>query len=270
MTAKSKVAKKIPQRRKTARTKTVSARRRAARPKQAIERRTVAPRGEQTHVEYLALAAHELRSPLASLLGFSELLLNFEFDEPTRRDFLESIQLQAGRLNRLINDLVDLATLETKGVAMMKMAAGNLDAIAHAAVEVFQNGNAGAVIAEDWHADLPAIACDRLWVERMVTNLLENAVKFSAWGAGVRIATVVDGKGARRRAGIRVEDDGVGIEDEDLAHIGEKFYRGKTVDARPGNGLGLALVKVIAACHGGSMTIESRFGEGSAVTLWFR
>ena len=235
--------------------------------------RKEARRGKQASLDYLALAAHDLRSPLSSLIGFSGLLLYFEFDELTRRDFLLSIQSQAERLNRLINDLVDLAKIETRGVAMMRVAEADLSAVVHTAVEAFGKANAAAHLDEYLSAGLPRVKCDASLVGRMVTHLLDNAIKFSAADSRIRISTLLIGEGGRPRPGIRIEDAGSGIALQDQAHLGEKFFRGESSvtgnGSGDGNGLGLALVKAIIGVHGGTLDIDSVQNRGTTVTLGF-
>ena len=238
-----------------------------------------APRGKQALLDYLALAAHEFRSPLSSLIGFSGLLLNFEFDELTRRDFLLSIQSQSERLNRLVDDLVDLAKIEVQGVAMLRGTEADLSAVVHTAVEAFGQANAAAHLDEYLSTGLPRVKCDVSLVGRMVTHLLDNAVKFSAADSCIRISTLLIGEDGRPRPGIRIEDAGAGIALQDQAHLGEKFFRGAvSVTGKGsgsgsgngnGNGLGLALVKAIIGIHGGTLDIDSVQNRGTTVTLGF-
>jgi len=228
-----------------------------------------ATRAQQAHVDYLAHAAHEIRSPLSSLIGFSGLLLNFEFDEATRRDFLLSIQGQAERLNRLINDLLDLAKLETRGAAMRKLTAVDLGAAAHAAVETFKSTHADAQIDEYLSDHLPLVRADAALISRLLVHLLENAVQYASPEARIRLSTLVSSEGAKKTVALRIEDRGAGIAVQDQAHIGEKFYRGTSSVAGSGNGLGLALVKTIVDCHGGRLDIDSVPDRGTIVTIEF-
>ena len=222
--------------------------------------------GAHDGIEFLSHAAHQLRSPLASLLGFSELLLNFEFDEASRRDFTESIHSQAGRLSRLLNDLVDLAKVETRGAAVLKMAVDDLSAIAHESLVAFGNANKTANLAEVLQADLPQVECDREKVGRMLAHLLENALQFSPPDSLIRVSTLINRAGTQ--VGLSVEDHGSGIAAADLPRVGEKFFRSETA-AMPGNGLGLALVKAVMQAHGGTLKIDSAPGEKTVMTLWF-
>ena len=217
-------------------------------------------------IEFLAHAAHQLRSPLSSLLGFSELLLNFEFDEASRRDFTESIHSQAARLSRLLNDLVDLAKVESQGAAVLKMEADDLAAIAREAISAFGSANKTANLAEALLPDLPRVECDREKVARMLGHLLENALQFSSPDSLIRVSTLRDRAGTQ--VGLSVEDHGSGIAAADLPRVGEKFFRSETA-AMPGNGLGLALVKAVMQAHGGTLKIDNVPGEKTVMTLWF-
>ena len=201
------------------------------------------------------------------------MLLNFEFDEVTRRDFLLSIQSQSERLNRLVDDLVDLAKIEMQGVAMLRGTEADLSAVVHTAVEAFGQANAAAHLDEYLSTGLPRVQCDVSLVGRMVTHLLDNAVKFSAADSRIKISTLLIGEDGRPRPGIRIEDAGAGIALQDQAHLGEKFFRGAvSVTGKGGgngNGLGLALVKAIIGIHGGTLDIDSVQNRGTTVTLGF-
>ena len=222
--------------------------------------------GAYEGIEFLAHAAHQLRSPLSSLLGFSELLLNFEFDEASRRDFTEAIHSQAARLSRLLNDLVDLAKVESQGAAVLKMEPGDLAAIAREGIAAFGSANKTAHLAAALLPDLPQVECDREKVARMLVHLLENALQFSPPNSLIRVSTLRDRAGTQ--VGLSVTDHGSGIAAADLPRMGEKFFRSETA-ALPGNGLGLALVKAVMQAHGGKLKIDSVPGEKTVMTLWF-
>lgn len=226
-------------------------------------------RAKQAHFDYLAHAAHEIRSPLSSLIGFSGLLLNFEFDDATRRDFLLSIQGQAERLNRLINDLVDLAKLETSGSAVLKLSEVDLSAAARAAVETFRSTHADAHVDVYLSDNLPSVKADAVLIARLLAHLIENAVQYASPDARARLSTLVSGEGNAKTVVLCIEDRGAGIAVQDQAHLGEKFYRGTSSVAGTGNGLGLALVKTIVDCHGGRMHIDSVPNRGTIVNLEF-
>ena len=223
--------------------------------------------GGHEGMETLAHAAHQLRSPLSSLLGFSELLMNFEFDEASRRDFIESIHSQAGRLSRLLNDLVDLAKVEAGGAAALKMTAGDLSAIARESMAGFGDAHPSANLAESWQTDLPPVECDREKVGRMLVHLLENALHCSPPDSLIRVSTLLDRGGTH--LGLAVEDHGSGISAADLPRIGEKFFRAESAVAVPGNGLGLAYVRAVMQAHGGALKVKSVPGDETVMTLWF-
>lgn len=222
--------------------------------------------GAHEGIEFLAHAAHQLRSPLSSLLGFSELLLNFEFDEASRRDFTESIHSQAARLSRLLNDLVELAKVETQGAAVLQMEPDDLSAIAREGIAAFGSANKTANLAAAVLPDLPQVECDREKVARMLAHLLENALQFSPPNSLIRVSTLRDRAGTQ--VGLSVADHGSGIAAADLPRMGEKFFRSETATL-PGNGLGLALVKAVMQAHGGTLKIDSVPGEKTVMTLWF-
>jgi cell cycle sensor histidine kinase DivJ len=169
-------------------------------------------------------------------------------------------------LSRLLNDLVDLAKVESQGAAVLKMEPDDLAAIAREAISVFGSANKTANLAADLQADLPQVECDREKVGRMLAHLLENALQFSPPDSLIRVSTSINRAGTQ--VGLAVEDHGSGIAAADLPRMGEKFFRSETATL-PGNGLGLALVKAVIQAHGGTLKIDSVPGDATVMTLWF-
>ncbi|NOX60650.1 MAG: PAS domain S-box protein [Chloroflexi bacterium] len=207
--------------------------------------------------------SHELRTPLTSIKGYAELLMTQFADNPVMmRRFLEVIQSEADRMNRIINDLLDLSRLESGRYRPEKT---YLDMVALVRESVkgleMQAQQAGVEIALDLPTDLPPLFGDRELLVSVVNNLVGNAIKFSTKGGRVRVA-LYQQDGALV---LEVEDNGLGIPEEDIPHLFTKFYRSERVHKAgiKGTGLGLALVKQAVELHNGVIQVESRVGVGS-------
>jgi two-component system phosphate regulon sensor histidine kinase PhoR len=254
-------------------------------------------RSERTRADFLANASHELRTPLASLAGFIETLRGHAREDPAARDrFLAIMQHQAGRMARLIDDLMSLSRIELnehippQGRANLSLTLMDvLDALAPLAADKNVHFEVGppdqqAVVA-------PA---DRDQVVQVIQNLAENALKYapaesvvtlelsSGVTAEAAIAPVRSGAahlslltpdhaGDQLYVLLRISDLGPGIAREHLPRLTERFYRveGQRLGERPGTGLGLAIVKHIVNRHRGGMTVESTPGEGATFGVYF-
>ncbi len=213
--------------------------------------------------EFLSHAAHELRTPMASILGFSELLLEMELDEPTQRDLLDTIHRQSLWLVNIINELLDLARIEARGGQDLTITHVDLTALTRDTV-------ANMAVADDrWKItlDLPSEAvyaqADIAKLRQALNNIIGNAIKYSPEGGEIRIIVV----SAAGKAKITVSDQGIGMTPAQIPHYGERFWRADTSGNIPGTGLGVAIVKEIIEIHGGRVEIESVSGTGTAVTI---
>jgi signal transduction histidine kinase len=211
---------------------------------------------EHARREFVANASHELRTPLFSLGGFLELLEDEELDEPTRREFLETMADQVRRLTKLAEDLLDLSRLDS-GRLHVESDELDLAEVAGAAVDEF----AGVATSSDHPLELVANGPARARGDeqrslQIVRILLENALVHTPSGTTVRVS-------AERRKGdavVAVEDQGPGIADSDRAELFERFYRGEGTKAS-GSGLGLAIARELAELMGGRIELESRRGN---------
>ena len=216
--------------------------------------------------QFLSHAAHELRTPMSSILGFSELLLEIELDAPTQRDLLETIHRQSLWLVDILNELLDLSRIEARGGQDLTII--NLD-LAELAGETIA---AVAVSDERWNItlDLPAqgvqAMADRAKLRQALTNVISNAIKYSPLGGEIRVAIV----STPGRAGIMVSDHGIGMTPAQILHFGDRFWRADTTGKIAGTGLGVAIVKEVLTLMGGSMEISSELNRGTTVTLWLR
>jgi signal transduction histidine kinase len=218
--------------------------------------------------EFLSVVAHELRTPLTALQGFSEILLTRAVPPERAARFLHHIHAEAGRLARIVTELLDLSRIEAGRGVELKREAVALREIIERNLELFAAEHRRHQFEWSLSEEAPRIEADPDAVDRMVKNLLSNAVKYSPRGGRV----AVTGGPARDRVGmveLSVEDHGVGIPAEDLPRIFERYVRvanAETTSVR-GLGLGLCLVRTLVEAHGGSVEVESLPGKGSKFRL---
>ena len=215
--------------------------------------------------EFLSHAAHELRTPMTSIFGFSELLLHSEFDAPTRRELVETIHGQTAWLVQIINELLDLARIDERRGRDFVIT--EVDAVA-----LVRETLAGlAIDQQTWPvaATLPEtprwIRADAAKSRQALTNVIGNARKYSPDGGEIEV-TLVERVG---RLAVVVRDHGIGMTPEQVARVGERLWRADTSGMTPGTGLGMAIVKEILALHGGQVEVASEPGVGTTVTLWW-
>jgi len=222
---------------------------------------------ENVRRDFVANVSHELKTPVASIKGFVETLLDGAADDPAdNRRFLEIVARQADRLAAIIEDLLALSRIEqSEGSGTLPMETRPLLAILEAAAEDCRPRANERSIQLDVTClpDLTATVNGPL-LEQAVINLVDNAIKYSEPGKTVWLSASRDGGGL-----IRVRDEGCGIAAEHLPRLFERFYRVDKARSRQqgGTGLGLAIVKHIVQAHGGTVAVESTPGVGTTFTL---
>jgi PAS domain S-box-containing protein len=219
--------------------------------------------------DFLSMAAHELRTPMTSIFGFSELLLRREMPPERQKDLLGRIHRHSLMVTDILNELLDLARIEARRGADFKLEPASLAGLVGEVAQDFQPPGERtapqilvAVGAEPW------ARIDRSKMRQAILNLLSNAYKYSPEGGPVRVELVSKTVDGVAQHGTRITDRGMGLSAEQLAHVGERFYRADKSGNIPGTGLGISLVKEVIELMGGSMEIESREGDGTQVTLW--
>ncbi|MEA2563156.1 MAG: two-component system, OmpR family, phosphate regulon sensor histidine kinase PhoR [Acidobacteriota bacterium] len=214
--------------------------------------------------DFVANVSHELKTPLAAIRGYAETLRDGALDEPaTARRFNERILVQCRRLQALLDDLLTLSRLESVTPQPTEREPVELPAVIHRAAEVLSDAARERQVRIELDVDeqVPALSGDPEGIERLVVNLLDNAVKYNQPEGTVSLRlSQADG-----HALLEVSDTGIGIPQDALSRIFERFYRvdkGRSRD-EGGTGLGLAIVKHVAQTHGGHVEVESRIGKGS-------
>jgi len=215
--------------------------------------------------EFLSTAAHELRSPLTSILGFSEILLERKLDKERQNRFLKIIHKEAVGLANLINDLLDVSRIESGQVFKIKKAPFELRKIILKNVDLFRSQTDKHDFEVNIPGELASIEVDKDKIDQVMENLIGNAVKFSPQGGKITVSI----EQAEKEVKINVADAGMGIPKKDLPHIFERFYRvdNTFIRAIEGAGLGLAIAKYIVESHGGKIWAESKVGKGSTFSF---
>ena len=210
--------------------------------------------------EMVSMVSHEMRTPLASIVGFAELLVTREVKPKQLAEYLAVILQEGRRLTALINDFLDLRRIEG-GHVTMRFAPADIGALIKRAVTLLSDPT-GTVIETRLPDDLPLVRVDNDSIFRVVANLLSNSHKYSPHGGSIVVGANVVGEMVE----IYVQDEGLGIPAEALTQVFAKFYRVDSPDRRgiKGTGLGLAICKNIVESHGGKIGVSSDgVGKGS-------
>lgn len=217
--------------------------------------------------EFLATAAHELRTPLASILGFTELLLHRKYSEEKQKDLLQTVHRQGSLLQNLIQELLDLSRIEARQGKDFHIVPTALPGIVEAALNGIANRELGRQVQIGAIPELSVMA-DASKIEQALVNLLSNAIKYSPQGGEVSVSVHEAERDGSAGAVIRIQDQGIGMTQAQLSRAFERFYRADGSGNIPGTGLGLNLVKEIAEIHGGTVELSSELGVGTVASLW--
>jgi two-component system, OmpR family, phosphate regulon sensor histidine kinase PhoR len=240
----------------------------------AFEDATAMQEAGQIRRDFVANVSHELRTPLTALLGFIETLRGAARDDAAARDrFLGIMEREAGRMNRLVRDLLSLSRVEAEE-RMRPTDPVDLAAVLRSVVLSLRPvaDEAGVTMTLTGIEAPRIVPGDADQIAQVFTNLVENAVKYSGRGSTVAIALEQPGHDPALRAeavAVAVVDDGDGIDSVHIPRLTERFYRVDSHRSREkgGTGLGLAIVKHIVNRHRGRLRIESALGEGSRFTV---
>ncbi|MBA4422489.1 MAG: hypothetical protein C0390_05220 [Syntrophus sp. (in: bacteria)] len=225
---------------------------------------------ERIRTDFVANVTHEIRTPLTAIIGFVETLQQGAVDNRGKTlEFLQTINENAQRLNRLVDDLLTLTGIELGETNFHWERLTIEDALDQAlAVVTARIIEKNLTLLKEIHPDLPPIKADRDRLIQILLNILDNAVKFTPEGGTI---TVTASPGAKQDLIVRIADTGVGISKGEIPRLGERFYRADKARSRGlgGTGLGLSIVKHLMTVHQGRMVIESSLGRGTTVSLHF-
>ena len=214
---------------------------------------------DRVRSEFIHTVSHDLRSPLTSVIGYTELVERAGSLNDSQREFLKRIQESVQHITSLINDLLELGSIEAGLDTRREFV--HLDGILNYTLEMLQ----GQVKAKHINlkteiaSALPALRANPVRLRQVLDNVVGNAIKYSHDQGEVTVAMRAEDD----QIIVQVTDNGPGIPAKDQAHIFDKFYRGSNISSKAGSGLGLAIVKSIVEAHQGRMWVESTVGKGS-------
>jgi len=218
---------------------------------------------ENVKNDFISTVSHELRTPLTAIQGWGETLLSAGDDKALTEKGLSVIVSETGRLSKMVEELLDFSRLQS-GRLSMKMSACDVVAEAQEAVLTYEPHAAEegkTLVFNEPESEIPIITADGDRVRQVFINIIDNAVKYTDIGGHITVS-VASGNGF---VTVTVADDGCGIPDEQLAKIGQKFYKANFT--RRGSGIGLATCDEIVRLHNGMLGIESKEGEGTKVSV---
>jgi two-component system, OmpR family, phosphate regulon sensor histidine kinase PhoR len=220
---------------------------------------------ELVRQEFLSNVSHELRTPLTAILAFVETLENGALDDrDSSQRFLAIIRKNASRMHELIDDILELTAIEG-GNVRVRLKPVDLHALVNdVRASLLSKSESQRVAVKNEVAPGTMVTADARRLEQMLTNLIDNGIKFGRDGGMVTVSHTVDGRDL-----INVEDNGEGIPNQHLERLFERFYRVDRARSRDmgGTGLGLAIVKHLALLHKGEVTVTSELGKGTKFTV---
>jgi len=212
--------------------------------------------------EFIALATHELKTPLTSMSGFLQLVESRVADDPVNLSFVSKSLSQLHKLTTLINDLLDVSRIHA-GKMRLQYETFDLTGLTREIIEPQQMNSRKHEFIFEEAGDI-FVEADRLRLEQVIANFINNAVKYSPQGGKVQV-TIADGG---EEVLFSVKDQGIGISLQNQQHIFDRFYRAEDLSGKiSGLGLGLYISKEIIERHGGAVSVESRQGEGATFTF---
>lgn len=224
---------------------------------------------EQIKTEFISTAAHELTTPLTSILGYSELLLDRElegnFSVDQKRDFMEEILGRSESLSRIVDDLLNISRIEAGRSIPLEIVPTAVEPLLEKIVGQFQLANKQHRFELKQGAAPSQVLIDPEKIRQVLENLLSNAVKYSPDSGTIAIESLYE----QGRYRLQITDQGIGMTKEEQARVFDKFYRADSSNtAVSGLGLGMCIVQQIVEGHRGEISVTSKLGEGTTVTLF--
>lgn len=226
----------------------------------------MSPDGRASLGELIAAVSHELRQPLASIRGLTEMMLGHwaDFSDEDKAQMLKEVLHDAERVGRLIDELLDVSRLESGKLALHRRAVDMGELVARV-VNKLKVSYPTLEAKVDLDTQFPTVVADPFKLEQVLANILENACKYGS-PVGIHITGSYNWAPGASEVEISVTDNGLGIAAKDLPHVTEKFYRG--AEGTPGGlGLGLWISKGIVEAHGGELVATSAAGKGTTVSF---
>lgn len=231
-----------------------------------LERTQVRRELDRIRSEIIATVSHEMRTPVGLIKGYASALLmkDVRLTRDTRERYLNIIADEAERLGNVADDLLQMSLMRVGSFRLEKKRVDIRELMARSIERIRQSVDKRFTFILDAPGELPLVEVDVMRLERVMDNLLDNAVKYSPLGGHIVVRVeVADSGGPRPDVLVSVADEGSGIPSEDLPYIFEPFFRSPRTEQVEGAGLGLALCREIIAAHGGHIEAESQIGKGS-------
>ncbi|HAA24673.1 MAG TPA: sensor histidine kinase, partial [Ruminiclostridium sp.] len=221
---------------------------------------------EKMRRDFIANISHELRTPMTSINGFIEGILDGTIPAEKQKDYLNIVKDEVKRLQRLVSDLLDIARMEA-GEMTMNISTFDICEVVRIGVIYLQKEleDKNLNFRANFEREAMFVSADKDAIQRVIINLLHNAVKFTPEGGNISV-TVFEAKG---KAEISVSDSGEGIPEEDLPYVFDRFHKADKSRSKDktGVGLGLYIVKNIIKAHNEYITVQSKTGEGTTFTF---
>jgi signal transduction histidine kinase len=217
--------------------------------------------------EFVWLVSHELRTPLATIRGYAETVMSRSWSEEIRQECLQNIAAGCERLTELVDNLLDMSSLEKGTLRIEKDTVSLPDIARRVTLTLWRHMPRTHDVALRFAPDFPPVRADAKRIEQVLNNLLDNAVKYCSGPETITVSGEVSDDG--REVVVTVEDQGSGIPSEHIQRIFERFYRvpGESTSGIDGSGLGLAICRGIIERHGGRIWAASTPGEGSSFSF---
>ena len=216
--------------------------------------------------EFISIAAHELRTPVATIMGYTELLSDQKildtFNEKQKRDFLSTIYESSERLDKIVDDILDVSRIESGQCIPLYKKPLSIKALLEKVLDRLRLKSNHDLILEVSSEVPEKLEFDEHRIDQVIENLLSNAIKYSPKQSPITIVVEAD----NHQCSVKVTDQGIGMSNEQKDRIYDKFYRADTSNtAVHGLGLGMSIVKQIIDDHDGTILIESKLSEGTSV-----